>query len=195
MAKRESVARYPFSAASSLSEACEDAAEQLLSDVSYIHLSVTRPFGERSGLISPELLDSAVHRPFFILGGDFAYPTGLEQAAALFESLVMNHVFDDGNKRTAITACLFFLDRCGYWRNSPFLSDKERTELEALTLRIANENALLQNGTLDAPLGVPGVANELSRILQASKRRRIRISRLLSRAFRPISNLFQTSDD
>ena len=195
MAKRESVARYPLSAASPLSEACEDAALQLISDILLIHLTVTRPFGEISGLISPALLDSAAHRPFFILGDNFAYQTGLEQAAALFESLIKNHVFDDGNKRTAITACLFFLDRCGYWSNSAFLSDKERIALEALTLKIANENALLQGGTAVTALGVSGIANELGKILQASKHRRFRLTRLLSNTFRPLSNLFRPSDD
>ena len=50
------------------------------------------------------LLESAVARPFQTFGGEDLYPTIFEKAAALGESLVTNHPFIDGNKRTGMLA-------------------------------------------------------------------------------------------
>ena len=38
----------------------------------------------------------------------------IEEAAALMESLLINHPFVDGNKRTAFSVCHVFLDINGY---------------------------------------------------------------------------------
>lgn len=99
------VARYPLPRAASLGDACDAAALQLISDVLTIHAAVTIPLGGRPSLISPNLLNSAVHRPFSTFGRDFMYSTGMEQAAALLHSLAQNHAFEDGNKRTALMSC------------------------------------------------------------------------------------------
>jgi death on curing protein len=60
------------------------------------------------------LLDSAVAqlRAGFV-GKDF-YPDLAEKAAALAFSLVMNHPFADGNKRTGYGAMMRFLSRNGH---------------------------------------------------------------------------------
>lgn len=163
---------------------------QLLSDILLFHAAVTIPLGGRPSLISPALLDSAAHRPFQVFGDTPLYLTGLEQAAALLESLVKNHAFEDGNKRTALASCLFFLDRCGYWREVAFLSDKESTELEALTLMIANEHILLADGSLPAPLDTADIAKALDSILGPSRNRHIRPARRIAGAFRQIIELF-----
>ncbi|MFC7930359.1 type II toxin-antitoxin system death-on-curing family toxin [Streptomyces cinereoruber] len=55
------------------------------------------------------LLDSAVHRPSATMFGEEAYPDLLGKAAALLQSLVVNHPFVDGNKRTAWLSCVTFL--------------------------------------------------------------------------------------
>jgi death-on-curing family protein len=55
------------------------------------------------------LLESAVSRPFQTVFGGDAYPTIFDKGAALFHSLVANHPFHDGNKRTAVTALYAFL--------------------------------------------------------------------------------------
>ena len=88
------VDKYPLPAADSLGDACESAALQLSADILLFHAAVTIPFGVTPSLISPQLLDSAAHRPFAMFSGAFLYQTGLEQAAALFESLAQNHPFD-----------------------------------------------------------------------------------------------------
>lgn len=54
------------------------------------------------------LLESAVSRPFQTVFGRDAYPTILEKGVALFHSLVSNHPFHDGNKRTAVIALYAF---------------------------------------------------------------------------------------
>jgi death-on-curing protein len=45
------------------------------------------------------LLDSAVHRPRSAMFGQEAYPDLLTKAAALLQSLAVNHPLIDGNKR------------------------------------------------------------------------------------------------
>jgi len=54
------------------------------------------------------LLESAVLRPQSSAGGADAYPDLHSKAAALFHSLVRNHPFLDGNKRTAVLSLLVF---------------------------------------------------------------------------------------
>lgn len=60
------------------------------------------------------LLESAVARPQASAFGADAYPDLPAKAAALLHSLVLNHPFIDGNKRTAVLATLVFLDLNGY---------------------------------------------------------------------------------
>ncbi|WP_149180252.1 type II toxin-antitoxin system death-on-curing family toxin [Streptomyces sp. TRM49041] len=55
------------------------------------------------------LLESAVHRPSAAMFGQEAYSDLLEKAAALLQSLAVNHPFFDGNKRTAWLSCVSFL--------------------------------------------------------------------------------------
>jgi death-on-curing family protein len=69
------------------------------------------PGGVRDG----GLLESAVARPFHSAFGEDAYPTTFEKAAALFHSLIANHPFQDGNKRTAVLALNHFLLANDYW--------------------------------------------------------------------------------
>ncbi|MDW4905217.1 type II toxin-antitoxin system death-on-curing family toxin [Streptomyces sp. ADMS] len=55
------------------------------------------------------LLESAVHRPSASMFGQEAYSDLFDKAAALLQSLAVNHPFVDGNKRTAWTSCVVFL--------------------------------------------------------------------------------------
>jgi death-on-curing protein len=54
------------------------------------------------------LIQSALARPQASLDGVDAYPTLHLKAAALMESLIRNHGFLDGNKRTAVLSVMFF---------------------------------------------------------------------------------------
>lgn len=60
------------------------------------------------------MLLSAVARPQAQFEGKELYPELFDKAAALMDSLVRNHPFMDGNKRTAITATAIFLQLNGY---------------------------------------------------------------------------------
>ena len=70
--------------------------------------------GGRHVLRDRGLLESAVARPQASALGTDAYPDLVTKAAALLHSLVLNHPFVDGNKRTAVLATLVFLDLNGY---------------------------------------------------------------------------------
>jgi death-on-curing protein len=47
-------------------------------------------------------------------GGELPYRTPFSRAAALAEGLALNHGFVDGNKRTAMYAMAFWLERESY---------------------------------------------------------------------------------
>jgi len=64
---------------------------------------------DQSGVKDHGLLESAVHRPQQSIFGDDAYPYLFDKAAALLESLVKNHCFHNGNKRTAYLVTKSFL--------------------------------------------------------------------------------------
>ncbi|WP_327274950.1 type II toxin-antitoxin system death-on-curing family toxin [Streptomyces sp. NBC_01224] len=55
------------------------------------------------------LLESAAHRPSAAMFGEEAYPDLIDKAAALLQSLAINHPLFDGNKRTAWLSCVTFL--------------------------------------------------------------------------------------
>jgi len=55
------------------------------------------------------LLEAAVARPAASVGGNDAYPTLVEKAAALVHSAVRNHALVDGNKRLGLMLIVVFL--------------------------------------------------------------------------------------
>lgn len=71
-----------------------------LDDALHIHAEQLRLFGGAPGIRDPGLIESALLRPQTGYYADL-----IEEAAALWESLAMNHGFIDGNKRVAF-ACL-----------------------------------------------------------------------------------------
>lgn len=75
-----------------------------------IHKGLIERFGGLEGVRDLGLLESALYRPRTGYYQDLA-----EMAAALFESLLMNHAFIDGNKRVAFFATDIFL-RLNGWK-------------------------------------------------------------------------------
>ena len=67
-------------------------------------------YGGSQGLRDQGLMESAIARPYQTFGGKDLYPTVLEKAAALAESIIINHPFIDGNKRTGLLAMLVILE-------------------------------------------------------------------------------------
>ena len=76
--------------------------------------------GGSDGLRDGALLESAVAQPMASFGGAFLYHDVFEMAAALHFSLVLNHPFVDGNKRTGLAAALMFLELNGYSVEHPY---------------------------------------------------------------------------
>ncbi len=78
-------------------------------EVLAIHVRLIERFGGNEGVRDPGLIESALYRP------QSGYYKDLpSMAAALFESLIMNHPFVDGNKRVAFFATDVFLRLNGW---------------------------------------------------------------------------------
>lgn len=75
-----------------------------------IHERLIERFGGAAGVRDLGALESALYRP-----QTGYYRDVVEMAAALFESLLMNHAFLDGNKRVAFFGTDVFL-RLNGWR-------------------------------------------------------------------------------
>jgi len=71
-------------------------------DVLAAHELVLQATGGAPGVRDRGALESALHRPLATFDGIELYPGLAQKAAALFESLICNHPFVDGNKRTAV---------------------------------------------------------------------------------------------
>ena len=75
-----------------------------LDEAMRIHDVLLREFGGAEGIRDLGLLESALFRP-----QTGFYSDVIEEAAALWESLTMNHAFVDGNKRVAWAVVDVFL--------------------------------------------------------------------------------------
>ena len=69
-----------------------------------MHGVLIRQFGGSPGIRDAGALEAALHRP-----QSGYYPDVISEAAALFESIAINHPFIDGNKRTAFAVMDIFL--------------------------------------------------------------------------------------
>jgi len=83
-------------------------------EVEEFHEQIILRFGGVRGVLNRALLESAVERPKTAVGEHELYPTIEEKAAALMHSIIANHPFADGNKRTAFLATQEFLRLNGY---------------------------------------------------------------------------------
>lgn len=90
-----------------------------LAQVEAIHVALEEDFRNTddpifpTGVRDPGLLASAVTRPATGLGDARKYPSIEMGSAALFHSLIHNHPFHNGNKRTALVSLLAMLDENG----------------------------------------------------------------------------------
>lgn len=80
-----------------------------VADVLLIHFTAVELRGGLHGVKNQGALESAVFRP-----QSGYYADLVEEAAALFESLVNNHPFHDANKRTGFIATSTFLRLNGF---------------------------------------------------------------------------------
>ena len=87
----------------------------LLEEILELHKHSIIDYGGADGIRDLGLLESAIARPFQTFGGNDLYPSVFEKAAALGESLIVNHPFIDGNKRTGFLAKASFMSEEGYF--------------------------------------------------------------------------------
>jgi death-on-curing protein len=102
-------------------------AEQVL----FIHYRLVNETGGEHGIRDMGLLESAVARPKATFDDQELYSDIFEKTSALMESLVNNHPFMDGNKRTGIACAVLFLRQNGVVFNA------KSSEVENFTLQVA----------------------------------------------------------
>ncbi len=79
-------------------------------EVLALHIRLLERYGGAPGVRDLGAVEAAVFRPQCGYYADI-----IEEAAALLESLLINHPFVDGNKRVAFAACDVFLQTNGYY--------------------------------------------------------------------------------
>lgn len=132
----------------------------------YVHDELIHKFWPEAGQVGTKgvrdrgLLESALARPFQTVFGEDAYPTVIDKAVALFHSLVSNHPFHDGNKRTAVTSLHHFLLANGFFAG---LSNDEAYEIAKRTAsyrerRQSHEYAVLEIKELIVARAIPFAA-------------------------------------
>ena len=73
-----------------------------LREVESIHEILIDKFGGSNGIRDRGILESAINRPYQTFDQIELYPLPVDKAAAIFESIISNHPFVDGNKTTAL---------------------------------------------------------------------------------------------
>jgi death-on-curing protein len=103
-----------------------------------VHQKLIERFGGIAGVRDAGALEAALERPQATFEGEDLYTTVGEKAAALFHSLVTNHPFTDGNKRTAALCAELFVLVNGF---DLLATDEELEELTMATARGEREAA------------------------------------------------------
>ena len=101
-----------------------------LADVMEAHERALK-FGGRAGVLSLDLVESAIARPY-----TGYYPSIATKCAAFVQSLAGNHGFTDGTKRTTLYIVDLFVRRSGYLLTAPSRSELNRN-LEQIILAAA----------------------------------------------------------
>lgn len=109
-----------------------------LIEVLELHRRIIEQSGGASGIRDIGLLESAIAQPRMTFGGEDLYPSLLEKAAALGFSIVMNHPFVDGNKRTGHAATETFLVLNGVEINAS-VDEQERVVLAIASGKLKRE--------------------------------------------------------
>ncbi len=76
-----------------------------------VQKNLINKFGGSHGTRDINGLLSAINRPFQTFDSIDLYPTNIEKAAAITQSLVINHPFIDGNKRIGYFMCIYFIEQ------------------------------------------------------------------------------------
>ncbi|MBI5029722.1 MAG: type II toxin-antitoxin system death-on-curing family toxin [Chloroflexi bacterium] len=85
-----------------------------LAEVLALYHRIVEQSGGAQGILDLGALESAVAQPRMTFSNQELYPTIVEKASALGFSLIQNHPFVDGNKRTGHAAMETFLVLNGF---------------------------------------------------------------------------------
>ena len=77
---------------------------------------------------------SVIEAPKQVVFNKEQYPTVFEKAAVYLRNIIGDHPFNDGNKRTAITVCVIFLER-----NEKYLITNPK-DLETFTIKVVTNH-------------------------------------------------------
>ena len=110
-----------------------------IEDVYVIHKRMVEIGGGSAGLRDMGLLHSAVERPKATFGGNDLYPNIFSKASALLQSLMGNHPFEDGNKRTGFFSTLFFLEQ-----NNIHICPSEKEIIQLCTVVVTKKYSIEQ---------------------------------------------------
>jgi death-on-curing protein len=109
--------------------------EQIL----FLHNRLIEETGGEHGVRDLDMLLSALGRPQATFDGDDLYPDLFLKAAALMDSIIRNHLFLDGNKRTGIASAVIFLKMNGWFFKTT------DSEMAQFTLSCAQAQASLDD--------------------------------------------------
>ncbi|MDO8570865.1 MAG: type II toxin-antitoxin system death-on-curing family toxin [Candidatus Daviesbacteria bacterium] len=99
-----------------------------------INEELVSQFGGIHGVRDLHILSSSVGRPQMSIGFQDAYKSIFDKSASLFHSIINNHPFLDGNKRTSLFCAILFLE---YNKYSLKIKRKEAVKF---TRKVVNEN-------------------------------------------------------
>ena len=99
-----------------------------------LHESMIQKHGGSSGIRDKGMFESAIFRPFATFAGSDLYPNIYLKCAAFIQSIVKNHPFVDGNKRTAFVGCFMLLKL-----NKIYLKVENKNAIDFM-ISVANEN-------------------------------------------------------
>lgn len=85
-----------------------------IEEVLNIHQILIERFGGATGVRDNKALEAAINRTYATFDQQELYPTAVDKAASILESIVVNHPFQDGNKRTGYTIMRLTLMQAGY---------------------------------------------------------------------------------
>ncbi len=80
-------------------------------EIAAIHIHQINSYGGLHGIRDRGLLESALNYPQAMFQGKYLHPDIYHMTAAYMYSIIKNHPFVDGNKRTAIAVAILFLNR------------------------------------------------------------------------------------
>jgi death-on-curing protein len=109
-----------------------------LSEVLELHRRVIGQSGGTLGILNLGALESALAQPRMTFGARELYPSIVDKAAALGYSLIQNHPFLDGNKRTGHVAMEVFLFLNGFEIQSS-VDEQERIVLQVASGKMDRE--------------------------------------------------------